>query len=220
VKARDHIRALLITAHLVFVFALSTPAPGLFMREKAFQRPDVQEWFGRFAAVSTAVGRPTDREAVTASAWALGERWQTARRRTLQYVHPYAEYCGVRQGWYMFAGVLSKSARLEVDIEFEDEWLPLFHPFVADAQWRRQQLRSARVRTALQPLVFHRREGRAELLAERLAIHAAAEFPEATRLRVQMVPVRIPPAAQLRKLGELPRGEPYFVNVVDLDDYR
>jgi hypothetical protein len=217
---KDHLRAIVITAHIAVVFILAFPAPGGAMHERAFKSPALRAWWERAAAVSTAVGRPMETDEAAELAWAIGRRWQRARRRTVQHLQFYVKYCGVKQGWTMFGKVHRRPGRLEVHLEENGEWRPLFVPLHPEHDWREGQLRQERIRGYISDFALRRREGTFPRLAQAIAQRAAADFPDATRVRARMVPLLIPKPAKLRSAGEIPLGAPYFESIVPLDPYR
>jgi len=212
---RDHLRAVLIPLHIAAVVFLALPAPGKFMIEKEWQKADAQQAFGAMAGV---LGVP--RATVQDRLWDLGLVWQDLRQAIAGPLHPYPAYLGVTQGWAMFAQVPDRSGRLEVYIEEEGDWRPLYISQDPAHDWRGSELRQERLRGFLSDFSWRRRKGRFPGFAEALALRAAADFPEATRLRAEMVHVGIPEPAVLRAQGGLDIGEAYFQHTVFLEPLR
>jgi hypothetical protein len=212
---RDHLRALLITLHIAAVVFLALPSPGKFMIEKNWRDPDAQQAFRGIAGV---LGVP--KQQVQDTLWELGLGWKRLRGVVVEPLGPYVAYMGVKQSWAMFAQVPDRSGRLEVHIEQDGEWRPLYISQDPEHDWRGSELRQERLRGALADYSWRRRKGRFPGFTEALALRAAADFPDATRLRADMVHVGIPEPAELRERGGLEIGEPYFTYTVFLEEFR
>ena len=212
---RDHLRAALITLHIGAVVFLALPAPGKFMIEKEWQKPDAQQAFG---AISGVLGVP--RKVVQDRLWGLGLVWKDLRQAVAGPLRPYSVYMGVTQGWAMFAQVPDRSGRLEIHIEEEGVWRPLYISQDAEHDWRGAQLRQERVRGFLSDFSWRRRKGRFPMFTEALALRAADDFPDAVRLRAEMVHVGIPDPDVLREQGGLDIGKAYFQHTVFLEEFR
>ena len=218
---RDQLRAVLILLHVLAVGFLALPQPGVFMHERQWRQPEVQQVFRAVSQGLGTVGYTMPPADVHALAWDLGTEWKSGRRRIARYLQPYVKYCGIKQGWSMFAHVPWRSGRLEVELDDgTGEWRPIYVSQDPEHDWQGRVLRQERMRAYISDFAWRRRKGVFPRLAEALALRAAEDFPEATRLRARMVTVQIPGPAALRQTGELEVGEPYFEAVVALGDYR
>jgi hypothetical protein len=217
---RDHVRAAFVAFHLLVVVVLGLPQPGGFMHERLWRKPEVVGAIRTATRVVNAVGIGLSEDEVKDVAWGAGLAWQKARRRTVQHLTWYVDYCGVKQGWSMFASLPKRSARLEVQIEEDGVWRTVYRAQDPDADWRGRQLRQERVRAFVNNFAWKRHQRGFPVFADALAVRASGDFPEATRLRAHMVPVQLVAPAALRAAGALPEGAPYWQATVDLSAFR
>ncbi|MEC8423157.1 MAG: hypothetical protein VX000_05230 [Myxococcota bacterium] len=217
---RDHLRALLVTCHILVVMVLAFPQPGLFMHKRAWAKPEAQDAFG---ALSRGMGRlgvavtPAEIESIL---WTAGSAWQQARRKTVQHVQFYVNHCGVKQRWSMFASVPAKSGRLEIELEQGGAWSTIYVAQDPERDWRGSVLRQERLRAYISDFAWHRRGATFPRFVDALALRAGSDFPDATRLRARMRTLHFPPPATLRETGSRTVGAPYFETTVDLGAYR
>lgn len=217
---RDHLRALFISLHVTVVLVLAFPQPGAFMHEKQWRRPDVQAAFGSVSQALGVVGAELSPAEVQAIAWEGGSLWQRGRRRTVKHLQFYVKYCGVKQGWSMFANVPQKSGRLEIEIEQGGVWEPIYISQDPAHDWRGVELRQERLRGYVSDFSWRRRKGTFPRFVEALGLRAAVDFPSATRLRARMRTLHFPDPATLRETGAVRVGEPYFETTVHLSEWR
>lgn len=217
---RDHLRALFVAFHVIAVLILALPQPGSFMHERMWRRPPAQAAFRSASDAARAVGADLSPAEVQDIAWAVGSAWQRARRRTVRHLDRYVTLCGVKQGWSMFADVPETSGRLEVEVERGGAWAPAYISQDPGHDWRGGELRQERLRAFISDFSWRRRKGTFPRFAEALGRRAAADFPDATRLRARMRTVHFPDPATLRETGAIRLGEPYFETTVDLGRWR
>lgn len=208
---RDHLRAAAVVVYVLMVVLYALPAPGLVLNKRKFRHPVARDWFARVAGWSTAAGRPMTPAEVSDVAWSIGTDARHLRRRAVRPFAPIVERFGLQQGWHMFASAPARVGVMEVAVEQDGAWRTVYAPLRADARWSAGLLEHSRVRSYTSEFGLRRHKERLPRFTRALALRAAADHPGATALRVQMVPVQLPPAELLAADPTLPRGEPFFV---------
>ena len=212
-RPRDHLRAGLVGLFVFMVVLFALPAPGLVLNKRKFRHPVAKDWFRRVSSWSAAVGQPMTPAEVSELAWTLGTRAKHLRRRAVRPFSPFVELFGLRQSWGMFASAPDRVGVMDVAVERGGEWTTIYAPLTPDARWNASLLEHPRVRSYAADFGQRRAKERLPRFTRALALRVSADHPEATALRVQMVPVVLPPPAELAVDPTLPRGEPFFVTV-------
>jgi hypothetical protein len=212
--AWDHLRALLVTAHLLAIGALAIPAPVGGMNERAFQDPNVQASFAAWARPFAALGLPVTPATVESIAWVGGRLLVDGRAALVAPLRPYVTFAGVGQHWSMFGQVNARPARFEVWLDEGDALTLLYAPHDPEARWMAPVLEHERIRTLFGHFDWRTHRRAYAGLAAWLGPRAAAAFPTAEGLVVQMVEAPIPAPAALRASGALPEGKAYWVTRV------
>ncbi len=200
----NQLRAVAVTLHILAIVLHSFPAP-VGLSEAALAERNMQAAFESWAGAGRAVGW-TDLQGgdIEEFARVYGAKMLEVRATILAPFGPYYTYAGTRQRWQMFGYINQSPARFQIELEEDDAWRTLYTPGSPVYTWRRSFLDQERIRALVSPYSWGRGRKSYNRFGTWLARQAAAEFPEATRLRTVMVRVRLPPADELRQLGALP----------------
>src|SRR5262245_10146166 len=132
----DHVRALLITLHLLVITVASLPAPR-GMKRSNLEEPSIQAAIEPWYELATAVGMDFTPEEFREELYQLGMGLLHLRAAVLEPAQPYFRYCGARQGWAMFSHINHTPARLEIHVDRGQGWEPLYIARTDDYAWRR-----------------------------------------------------------------------------------
>jgi hypothetical protein len=193
-----HIRAGLVTLHLIAITLLALPAPEGGMDRQAWQNPTVQDEFRAWSHTLTSCGliiTPTELED---RLWTIAQRYMALRGGVLQPFGPYYTTCGTFQGWRMFVGPHRFPLVLHIDIAEQGQWRPVYIERDSQYRWRSRQLDSYRFRAALFRLGWPGYEGELQRFAQWVARQAAADFPQAEQVRVRFFQRRTPSPEEVR----------------------
>lgn len=198
---RDHLRALLITLHIVAVVLMAAPVPQGGMSRSAWQTPMVQD---EIAAWAARLSMPP--EALEVSLWQTAEEVTDAYQATIKPLRPYYRHCGTTQSWRLFVIPQRYPAQLHIDLRYPDEdFQPLYIARSDEAVWMRSVLDTERMRSLLFRLSWSHYKARYRMFADWIATKAAAEFPEAHAVRLRWLRRQTPSPAQVRD-GTAPEG--------------
>jgi hypothetical protein len=207
---RDHARAVLVLLHVIAVLGMSLPSPEGFRSGTALRTARVARQVAAWENAVATVGVPVDvTHAVILRGGGALERAEDAFE---EICGPYARLAGTEQSWRMFSSSPSRADRFEVWIE-DGAWRPLYRPFDPDARWRAALWEDGRVRGMIHSLGNTKFADAWKGFAESVARRARADFPTATRLRVERVPVRIPPPEELVTTGQLAADAPASIEI-------
>lgn len=229
-RLRDHLRGAFVLFHVAAVTLLAVPSPGEVTR-KELRKPSLVETMEAGAQVLGALGQPTSVEALSESVYQRAKSLQSARRTLLSPLRPYERIAGVEQGWTMFGIANLHPGRLEVYVRgavggqtsappSADGWRLVYRSRDPELDWRAGQLDEERIRTLVNNFSWRRGHSGWGPWVDWLAGAAAADFPEATALKAQMVSMRIPPPAELRATGALREDAVYWPEERSLDRLR
>ncbi len=214
-----HLRAVLILLHVVAVTALAFPAPVGGMNERAFAQPSVQASFESTAATLRSLGLDVSKDALQAWLWGHGNRFMAVRKQLLRPLHPYADLTGSHQGWRMFSSLNRRAAWLVVDLEEGGDMRTIYRMRSDRYTWRRRQLDQERTRALVNGWCWGRNKGSYKRFAQWLGRQAAADFPDATAIRVHMDRAALPDPATLHADG-MPAGRSTWPVRVALEPLR
>ena len=209
---RDHLRAIFVLFHLAAIGSLCIPAPVGGLTKTSYDNRSVQKTFAEYAAMLRGLGVDIDREGLQDRAWAGGRWLLDVRAAAVEPFRPYHRVTGTQQGWRMFGYVNRIPARIEVHLQVEPggAWRPLYVARSNEHVWRRRQLDQERFRALLNAASHHRSKKRYLRAVSWFAARAAEDFPSAHAIRVQMVELPVPPAAELRSLDARPIGATFW----------
>lgn len=216
----DHIRALLITLHLLAVVLAALPAP-VGMREKDLEDPLFRESLAPVHGALQAVGYGGSEDELARELFDGGKAILEVRKQVLRPFGPYYRYLGTRQSWRMFGTVNDDPARVEVYIDRGDrDWEPVYIARDPEHDWRAQQLDQERFRAFMNDYSWRRDKRSWTHFTTWLARQAARDFPEARRFGARVRYRPIPRPQVLRGLEERPSSEAFWRVEHDLDELR
>lgn len=197
---RDHLRAVLISLHIVAVVLVALPNPSGFMKRSMWKLPMVQDELEAWAERMTAVGIPHTAESLEEAVWKDFQQVVTVRKAVLRPFRPYYKYCGTNQSWALFGIPQRYPSWLHIDLKSADEdWSPIYVSRDSRLDWRRGMLDEERYRSFL---VYSARESnhrRFVRIGKWLAGMAAEDFPEAEAVRLRWRDQRTLTPAQIRR---------------------
>lgn len=210
----DHVRAALVAVHVLAVVGTSLPSPEGFsaasMAKKAKFAGPIAAWADALAEVGVP---PSLTQTVALRG---GQALERAEDRMERLFAPYGRYAGVKQSWRMFSASPSRTSRVEMWLEEGGAWRPIYVPLHPTARWRAELWEDGRVRGAVKALGSDRYREWWAALARSAARRAAADFPTATRFKLQRVSLRIPAPDALARTGRLEERAATGVAEVDL----
>ncbi len=209
-----HLRALLITAHILAVIAAAIPAPAGGMRRSAWKDPTVQ---GELQAWADRLG--VEEKTLEDGLWEVAGEYMKTRQKILAPLRPYYRYLGTDQPWRMFVAPHRRPAKLHIDIERDGQWSPIYIARDPQHAWRGDLLDSARFRAALFRYSWKHYRSSFRQFASWIASAAAADFPSASRVRLRWYRYKTPSPAQVRE-DNIPTGAFEHALVFDLSERR
>lgn len=216
----DHVRALLITVHLLAVVLSALPAP-VGMRAQDLEDPSFRESLAPIHGALQAAGYGGSEDDLARQLFEAGEALLETRRTVLRPFDLYYRHLGTRQSWRMFGTVNDKPARVEVFLDHGDgTWAPLYIAREPEHAWRAHQLDQERFRAFMNDYSWRRDKRSWDHFTAWLARQAARDFPEASRLQALVRYRPIPRPAKLRELGERPSGKAFWTVEHDLEEVR
>ena len=207
---RDQLRAVLVALHVLAIVGTAMPAPPDFLGPDPLAAPKmaggIRQW-EKILGVDPQQFR-----------WVVlhgGQALAGTRAQFLWFFRPYSDLAGVHQSWRMFGRSPARADRVEFWLEEEAGWRLLYTPFRADARWRAQLWEDGRVRGMI-PSLEADKKGNWGRFAKAVARLAAADFPEALRLKIQRIPLKFPKPALLAESGRRTEGAAKDEVIVDL----
>lgn len=202
-----HIRAALVSLHLVAIVLIAIPAPVGGMSRGSWKEPTVQAELATWARILH-VPPP----ALEDRLFSLATTYMDARSTVLRPVRPYIEATGADQPWRMFVAPHRYPARYQVQARgpgpfstAEEGWQTLFEERSRAARWRASFFAQERVRSVLFRYSWPEYSGDARRTCEWLAKQIRAENPELLETRCRFWKARSPSAAEVRE-GRIPEG--------------
>lgn len=210
-SAWDHARAALVTIHLFAVVVGSVPPPppldAATLRRSA-NAAQLAPWEG--VAARFGVAPDELRTLVIGGAGSV----RAVRAAFTDVLQPYYDLFGTRQSWSMFGTINHAPGRVEIYLEEDGAWRPLHVPLLPGADWREGQLRSERMRAALNGYANGAQREAYAGFARWAAREVAGDRPGATRIKVQTVRLRVPRPEDLARDGVIPTQAPQQVIVL------
>lgn len=181
-KARwwPHVRAALVTFHLVAIVLSAIPAPAGGMNRRNWKDATVQ---GEFAAWGRRLGVEPATLEETLFGFATG--YMKARDAWLVPVDPYLELTGTDQPWRMFVAPHRHPARYRVEVQTTPDagWELLFEERSAQARWRAAFFEQERTRSVLFRYAWSEYSGEARQLCTWIAGKVFEEREDVQRVR-------------------------------------
>ncbi len=196
----DHLRAILITLHIVAVVMMAAPVPAGGMSRAAWRTPMVQDELAAWAERLSAAGIARTPAALEAELWTAATALVAWRDAAIAPARPYYQHCGTTQSWQLFVLPQTHPARLHIDIRHPGgAWTPLYIARSDEADWQRAMLDTERLRSLLFRLSWPQYRALYEDFAEFMARRAAADFPAAEAIRLRWQRRRTPSPEQVRR---------------------
>ena len=200
----DHVRAILVAAHVVAVTLLALPSPGR-VTEKTFRDPALQEVLADWRSVARGIGWELSKEESEAMGLAGSNAIMDLRHQVLRPFQPYFRYAGTRQSWRMFGYLNRFPARFRFEVYTPGVgWTTTYEARSPTATWRGGQLDAERFRAMINAYSWKRSRKGYDRFVDWLSCKAAADFPQATKSRASMLRMRLPSPEALRELGSVP----------------
>lgn len=199
-----HLRALLVTAHVLAVIACAFPSPTGGMNRSTWKDPTVQ---GEMSAWAQRLS--LDPEVLEDHLWEAATRYMAVRKSVLEPLEPYYEHAGTYQAWHMFVAPHRNPARLYVDVS-EDHgqgptWRLLYISRHPELRWKAELFDHSRTRAALFRYSWRHYRSPFKKLGQWLAAEAAVAFPAADQLRLRWLRYQTPSPEQVLTSSE-PEG--------------
>lgn len=196
-----HIRALLIAAHIAAVIVSAFPSPSGGMTRSAWKDPTVQAelsvWAQRLS-METAV--------LEEHLWDLAVAFMSVRKTALKPFKPYYQHAGTYQAWHMFVAPHRNPAKLEIALDYgSEDWTLIYRARDPEYAWKAEVFDHNRARAALFRYSWKHYRTPYRQLTDWLAGQAAAEFPEAERIRLRWYRYRTLSPERVRA-GEVSTG--------------
>lgn len=201
---RDHLRGVLVAAHLLAVGLLALPSPGR-VTEHTLRDPALQEVLADWWGVAASVGLSMSKAETEAVALTSANAFMDVRKAVLDPFQPYFRYSGARQSWRMFGYLNRTPARFRLEAYTPGVgWSTLYEARTRAHTWNGRQLDAERFRAMINAYSWKRSRKGYDRFVDWLACTAAPDVPDATKIRASMLRLRLPPPDTLRELGAVP----------------
>ena len=213
-----HLRALLVTAHIVAVLVCAFPSPSGGMNRSTWKNPTVQAEMSAWAQRLS-----MDPEILEDHLWEMAKRYMAARKGVLAPFAAYYEHAGTYQAWHMFIAPHRNPARLYIDLSEDgdqgESWRLLYISRHPELRWRAELFDHSRSRAALFRYSWSHYRSPYRKFGKWLAAEAAAEFPAASQLRLRWLRYQTPSPEQVLTSSE-PEGTFERPMLFKLEAYR
>ena len=193
-----HVRAALVSLHLLAIVIMATPSLGGAMSRKAWQQETVQSEFSAWSGRLNGLGFDTTPAGLEDWAWGVATKWTEIRKSLNEPLSPYHEYVGVRQRWRMFAAPHRVPARLEIEMQKGGQWHKVYVQGSDRYNWRSHQLAHERMRAAIFKYQWPQNRKTLGYLHEWIAARAEEDYPDADAVRMRFVRYRTPSPEDVR----------------------
>lgn len=216
---RRHLVGVLVLLHLVSVALSSLPSVRGKLSPALMREPVVQHELQQWADALGKVGLRMETGELEERVVALGEAYGAVRDVLVEPFAPYRKYLGTGQTWNLFTSAHRIPGRLEIDLEVKGNWTQLYVARSSEHEWRRAALDDTRVRKAVYFMNWRRSAKSYQSFGEWVAREAAADFPEATRVRLRFYRYETPSPEEVRS-GEEPEGRYVQTRIYSLEEHR
>ena len=188
-----HIRAALITFHLLAILLDASPDPGVGMNRAAWKDPTVQREFTRWAGILH-----TDEPALESFLWEAAGAVVRVRRVVMTPFLPYLRAAGTEQAWQMFVAPHRFPTSLQLQVHQtgtsgdEVNWHTLFEERSSTATWRAERFGSERLRASIFRWGWPNYQDAWHRACRVFAAEMLAEHPEADLARCRFRKVASP----------------------------
>jgi hypothetical protein len=192
-----HLRTAFVVVHLVAVSLCAFPSIGSAgLVRGAWKQPTVQGEFRAWAARLQAVGLPITAEALEEHGWTFANAFESTRRVVLWPFEPYYRYCGTWQSWKMFVAPHRFPTRVEIAIDHGAGFEVVYLARDPELRWHAEWFDHDRFRSVLFRMGWPQYKALRRNFLDFVAERAAAEFPDATRVRVAFLRSETPTPAE------------------------
>lgn len=186
-----HVRAALVTFHLVAISVIAFPAPIGGMDRSLWKTAVVQKEFQSWARVFHVAP-----EAFEDMLWSAASAFMQARTLAVRPFLPYVAFAGVDQPWRMFVGADRAAARLQLQAHrtgaAPDAWETLFEQLDPAHAWRSELFTHERLASQIARWDWPSYGGEYALGCDHLARLAFADRPDIDRVRCRFHRGRLP----------------------------
>lgn len=215
-----HLLGIFVIYHLAALVLQALPDPGVGLKRSAWQEPTVQQEFRVWAGFFSRFGREVTVDELQRRLWEIAQAVTSTRKALVRPFAPYVDYVGMRQPWRMFVAPHRFPTSLVIDVrEGDGPWRTIFVERSNEHTWRRAIFDHDRMRAALFRYGWPEYNGTYRDLGRFIARKAAADFPEATQVRVRMLKRRSPTPEEVRA-GQIPEGDYRQELVIALEGFR
>jgi hypothetical protein len=200
-----HLRGVLVALHVLAVTLMALPTPGEGMIRSAWKDPTAQAEFAVWTQRCNALGWAITQDQFEDLLWNLASEYMRVRGILLTPFGPYYTYCGTGQGWAMFAGPHRYPGRVEIDVQEQGAWRPVYIQRDPQYAWLSGKLDHYRLRPQMYRFAWYPHTEDYHDFAAWIARTAARDFPEADTVRVRMFKYRTLTPEEVRA-GARPEG--------------
>lgn len=200
--AWPQVRAGLVALHLVAIGLMALPAPVGGLDRRTWRDPTVQAEFAVWRERLGALGVELTPRAFEDALFQGASGLMAAREVALAPFDPYYRTCGTWQSWRMFVAPHTHPGRLVVEVHDDAGWREVFVERSDEARWLATVFQQDRVRSAIFRYSWPSFKGPYGKFVDWIAGRAAADFPDADRVRVSYRKVATPSPADVRAGNE------------------
>jgi hypothetical protein len=194
--AWPHLRAGLITLHLIAIVLVAIPAPVGGMDRSAWKDPTVQ---AEFSAWSARLG--VSPKSLEDRVWSLANLEMGARDRITSPVWPYIDFTGTDQPWRMFVAPHRFPSRWQIQVRragaAADDFETVFEERSREHRWREDFFRQERVRSGIFRYSWPEYSYDAGLLCDWSASRLFEEQPDVVEVRCRFYKAPSPSPEQV-----------------------
>ncbi len=186
-RSWPHVRTALIFAHVAAIFVMCLPAPYKMAGKSAWRTPQAKSEVANWAKRLRGIGIDLTPEQLEAKMLGITRSYLKFRRSLNRPFDRYHRLSEMRQGWSMFIHPQTHPGWLHVDIRSGSAaFEPVYVQHSDEHTWRRRQFDDNRLRKLL-GRIARRPVGHPAYiqLANWIARKAAADFPQASHVRVR-----------------------------------
>jgi len=204
-----HLRAAFVLFHLLAVILMAIPAPAGGMKKSAWKDPTVQSEFAAWTDRFNALGAGITQEEFETELWDFALGFMKVRTTVLKPFQPYYHWAGTWQTWRMFIAPHRFPARLHIDVLEQPEvgeraWRTVYVARSTEHDWLKTELDQERMRSAMFRYGWSSYKRAWSEFADWAAVRAAADFPDATMIRLRMWKQRTRTPEEVREAIEPP----------------
>lgn len=185
-----NLRAVFVLFHVLTVLLIGFPAPAGVTDRSHWKDPSVQDEMRTAAERARAIGLPWTDAEFEELMYFLATEYNKVRRIVLKPFRPYAKYCGVRQSWRMFSAPHRYPTIMQIEIEENKKWRPVYRIRSDEYDWMRRRFDHHRMRRLafLHGWKKYRRSYNG--FSKWVSKEASRDFPNATRVRIRQLKVK------------------------------